>query len=173
MKGNNKIQWKKSVIEPIRQHWEKGLCILALFLLCLYISRFWYQVMLIQGDSMEPSYHSGQLVLLDKHTKQFGSGDVVAFRCHGLDAVLVKRIVAVPGDTVWIVDGVLHRNGIPAEEGLVKGSLAYAGIAKEPLTLGEGEYFMLGDNQEESKDSRYEEVRCVLEEDILGRVLPK
>lgn len=122
---------------------------------------------------MEPSYHSWQFVLLDKHTKRYGCGDVVAFQCDGLKAVLIKRVVAVPGDTVQIVDGVLYRNGAPAEERLVNGSLDYAGIAEKPMTLGENEYFLLGDNYEESKDSRYEKVGCVLEKDILGKVIPQ
>lgn len=152
---------------------KKVFCLLALFLLCLYVSRFWYQLMLIQGDSMEPSYHSWQLVLLDKHTKRYDCGDVVVFRSEGLKAVLVKRVAAVPGDTVWIVDGILYKNGAPAEDGLVNGRLSYAGIAEEPLTLMENEYFLLGDNHEESRDSRYEEVGRVLTEDILGKVIPQ
>lgn len=122
---------------------------------------------------MEPSYHSWQFVLLDKHTKQYGCGDVVAFRCDGLKAVLIKRVVAVPGDTVQIVDGVLRRNGAAVEDGLVNRRLDYAGIAEKAVILGENEYFLLGDNYEESKDSRYEKVGCVLEKDILGKVIPQ
>ncbi len=121
---------------------------------------------------MEPSYHNWQLVLLDKHTGHYGCGDVVAFRCEELGAVLVKRVVAVPGDTVQIVDGILYKNGMPAEEILAKGYLTYAGIAEQKVTLVEGEYFLLGDNYEESKDSRYEAVGCVQEKDILGKVVP-
>ena len=163
----------QQITHLIHRYWKQALCILALFFLCFYISRFWYQVMLIQGDSMEPSYHSWQFVLLDKHTKRYGCGDVVAFQCDGLKAVLVKRVVAVPGDTVQIVAGVLYRNGAPAGEGLVNGRLDYAGIAEKTVTLGENEYFLLGDNYEESKDSRYEEVGCILAEDILGKVIPQ
>ena len=169
----NRKSLLRKITEYFHRHWKQALCILALFFLCFYISRFWYQIMLIQGDSMEPSYHSWQFVLLDKHTKQYDCGDVVAFQCDGLKAVLIKRVVAVPGDTVQIVDGVLYRNGAPTEEGLVNGSLDYAGIAEKTVTLGENEYFLLGDNYEESKDSRYEKVGCVLEEDILGKVIPQ
>ena len=172
MTKNRKTLLRK-ITEYFHRHWKQALCILAIFFLCFYISRFWYQIMLIQGDSMEPSYHSWQFVLLDKHTKQYDCGDVVAFQCDGLKAVLIKRVVAVPGDTVQIVDGVLYRNGAPTEEGLVNGSLDYAGIAEKTVTLGENEYFLLGDNYEESKDSRYEKVGCVLEEDILGKVIPQ
>ncbi len=121
---------------------------------------------------MEPSYHNWQMVLLDKHTSHYGCGDVVAFRCEELGAVLVKRIVAVPGDTVQIEDGILYKNGLPAEESLIKEYLTYAGIAERPVVLAEGEYFLLGDNYGESKDSRYEEIGCVRKEDILGKVLP-
>lgn len=163
----------QQITHLIHRHWKKALYILALFLVCFYISHFWYQVMLIQGGSMEPSYHSWQFVLLDKHTKSYGCGDVVAFRCDGLKTVLVKRVVAVPGDTVQIVDGVLRRNGAAVEDGLVNRRLDYAGIAEKAVILGENEYFLLGDNYEESKDSRYEEVGCVSEKDILGKVIPQ
>lgn len=130
---------------------------------------------------MSPSFHNLQLVILDKHPEVFTYGDVIAFECEGLDAVLVKRVVACPGDTVQIVvwpeqdndcvaGGVLLVNG---ETSTVYGAEAvfdYAGLAAEPLVLGPGEYFVIGDNVAESKDSRYEEVGVVREESVIGRV---
>lgn len=74
------------------------------------ISSNWYQVSLIRGDSMRPAYHNMQLVLIDKHSKQYTYGDVIAFQCDKLDAVLVKRIVACPDDRVIVKDGTLYIN---------------------------------------------------------------
>ena len=67
-----------------------------------YISGHWFQLMVITGDSMSPTYHSGQFTAIDRHDRSFGEGDVVALRCENLHAILVKRIAAGPGDTVVI-----------------------------------------------------------------------
>lgn len=117
---------------------------------------------------MEPTYHSWEFVLLDKHPQSFERGDVIAFRCVLLKSVLIKRVAAVPGDTVDIQNGVFLVNGTPepgAPETLSQGM-------PMPITLGEGEYFVLGDNRAKSKDSRYTAVGIVKKGDILGRVWP-
>lgn len=59
---------------------------------------------------MEPSYHAYQIVILDKRYRDFQRGDVIAFTCEDFPALLVKRIAAVPNDTVEIVDGCLYVN---------------------------------------------------------------
>lgn len=146
----------------------------ALFLLIMvawYISTFHYQLMLIQGNSMAPSFHNMQLVLLDKHPKEYSCGDVIAFKCEELDAVLVKRIVACSGDTVQIREGMLLING---EVGDVYGKeffFLYAGLAENPIHLDIEEYFVIGDNLAESKDSRYIEIGVIKEEAVLGCVV--
>ena len=153
---------------------------IGLLALTWYISTFWYQLMLIQGQSMEPTFHSWQLVLLEKQPKQLEAGDVIAFRCDGLQAVLVKRIVALPGERVEIRQGVLYVNGAKSEvfsevcrtgaEGEIP-TITYAGIAGEEIQLSAEEYFVLGDNLPYSKDSRYSIVGCVKKSDIIGKVL--
>lgn len=117
---------------------------------------------------MVPTYHSWEFVLLDKHKAEYQRDDVIAFRCEGLKSVLIKRIAAVPGDTVAIQDGVLLVNGkaeFPAPE-------TQPSDTPLPLTLGPGEYFVLGDNRAQSKDSRYQIVGTVNAEEILGRAIP-
>lgn len=135
------------------------------------ISTFWLQLALIQGDSMEPSFHSGQLVLLRKNFKDLQVEDVVAFRSEGLKGILIKRIAAGPGDTVEITEGTLYLNGVARTEAFEGKSIEFAGIAAEPITLKEGEYFVLGDNVAHSRDSRYEEIGCVRQRDIIGKVV--
>lgn len=137
-----------------------------------FISSHWYQVSLIRGDSMYPAYHNMQFVLIDKRFKQYTYGDVVAFRCDKLDAVLIKRIVGCPGDQVIIKDGTLYINDIASRIFPQEGIYEYSGIASEMVCLGENQYFVIGDNLRESKDSRYEAVGAVNGEDILGDILP-
>ena len=119
---------------------------------------------------MAPSFHNMQLVLLDKHSREYSYGDVIAFRCEELDTVLVKRVAACPGDTVQIKEGVLFVNGAVSEVYGLAVSFEYAGLAEEKLVLGSDEYFVIGDNVSESKDSRYEEVGAVDAGDVIGRV---
>ena len=119
---------------------------------------------------MEPAYHSGQLVIIDKTADSYQVGDVVLFSCAGLDSTLIKRVAACPGDRVLIRDGQLYVNA-SAVQGY--SGIAYAGAAAQEMTVPEGCYFVLGDNSAESKDSRYGEVGIISEENILGRVVQR
>ena len=134
-------------------------------------SQFVIQLMIIQGSSMEPAFHNYQLVLLKKNPQKYESGDVIAFYCDGLDATLVKRIVAIPGDTVHIVNGTLFVNGTVSTVYPETGIFSDAGILSQPVVLREHEYFVIGDNIEKSKDSRNKLVGPVEKQSILGVVL--
>lgn len=125
------------------------------------------QFMLIQGESMLPAYRDKQLVLLDKYSRDYQQGDVIAFLCDDLEMVLVKRIAAVAGSTVQIRDGQLIIDG----EVISGITILDAGIAGEELTVPEGCFFVLGDNLERSIDSRSAEVGMVSSIDILGKVI--
>lgn len=122
---------------------------------------------------MYPAYHDMQFVLLDKHTGGYTYGDVIAFWCSGLDALVVKRIVACPGDQVWIRNGKLYVNGTESRVYPADALFVDAGIARDALHLGREEYFVIGDQIAKSKDSRFREVGCVREDAIRGRVIPE
>lgn len=146
--------------------------ILTVILVCSakYISDNYYQFMLIQGKSMEPAYHNLQLVILDKRKEEYEYNDVIVFWNDSLNNYLVKRIVACPGDRVCIAEGTLYINGsISFYCKDVK--IDFAGIAENELTLSLDDYFVLGDNIEESKDSRYKEVGIVKQNTILGKIM--
>ena len=138
------------------------------------ISRYWVQLMLIRGNSMMPSYHNMQIVFVDKRIDRYQRGDVVAFFNERLEErriVLVKRVAAVPGDILHIVEGTLLVNGQVSEQFPQKGIFDDPGIAAEPIELDDGEYFVIGDNVAESKDSRYEIVGILSKEQLIGKVI--
>lgn len=120
---------------------------------------------------MAPAYHHLQLVVLNKYDRNFQRGDVAAFWCEGLSCVLVKRIAAIPGDTVMICDDTLYINDQVSQVYDEPGSFSYSGILAEETFLQPGEYLLLGDNTEVSKDSRYPEVGLVRESCIYGRIV--
>ena len=83
----------------------------------------------------------------------------------------VKRVIGVPGDVVQIKDSRLYLNGELLElEDKDLETVALAGLAENPVELGEKEYFLLGDNRDSSEDSRFANVGNVKEEQILGKV---
>ena len=144
---------------------------IAIVLAAYLCSQFFFQLLLIQGDSMLPSYHNMQIVCLNKVNRTFELGDVIAFRCDGLNAVLVKRVAAVPGDMVQILDGTLFVNGEISPIYPEKGCFVNAGILSEAATLKADEYLAIGDNYTESRDSRDELVGLVKQSSILGKVV--
>ncbi len=137
-----------------------------------FVSANWYQLSLIHGDSMSPAYRDMQFVLIDRHSGLYTYGDVVTFHCENLDAALVKRIVACPGDRVMIGNGTLYVNDVVSQVFPEPGIFEYSGLADDIVYLGDNQYFVIGDNLEESRDSRYEEVGIINESDIIGKVVP-
>ena len=97
--------------------------------------------------------------------------DIVAFKLSGDESkTYTKRIVGLPGETVTIQNGNLYIDG--AEISLPEGchSITLSGLAENGVTLGEEEYFMLGDNPDTSEDSRFANMGNVLAEQIEGRI---
>lgn len=157
-------------METKAQKWFTLLAVLAVVLLAAWLSAFHVQLLLIHGDSMAPAYRSGALVLLEKRPAEIGRGDVLLVRSEGLGRSLVKRVAAVPGDVVTAEDGGLSVNGeyaapLPPEEDRA------AFLSGTPYTLPEGSLLLLGDNREESIDSRDARVGLVSVADVRGRVL--
>ena len=126
------------------------------------------------GVSMEPQFSNGQKVLVNRYAYLLTAphkGDVVAFLPNGNKNLhyYVKRVVATPGDTVQIIDGRLYVNGERVkEEGFDK--MAEAGIVKNEYILANDEYFVLGDNRNNSEDSRSANIGPVKSKDIVGRI---
>lgn len=136
----------------------------------LYISVYWYQLLLIQGDSMSPTYKNLQLVVIDKHNGDYTYGDVIA--CRKGKTVLVKRIVGMPGDELYTESGNLYVNDKKSE--LVAGNIGYEGVLSKGIALQHDEFFVMGDNYAESRDSRYEDIGNIKVENIIGKlVFPK
>lgn len=147
--------------------------VLSIITLSYYISANWYQLALIHGESMSPAYHNMQFVIIDRHSKDYTYGDIVTFKCESLDSVLSKRVAACPGDMVVIRDGTLYVNDTISSVYDKEYIFEDPGIARSPLHLDKDQYFVIGDNIGESKDSRYEEVGIVYLHDIIGKVIPQ
>lgn len=123
----------------------------------------------IPSASMQPTLRPGDQVLVDKLAYRVGAparDDLVAFRLGG-DTVALKRIVGLPGDRVEIRDGVLFVNDRARHESYVDHSRVDS-VYFGPVTVGEQEYFVLGDNRGDSRDSR--DYGAVPRSALIGRV---
>ena len=124
----------------------------------------------VKGGSMSPTFEDGSVVLIRRVGSRYSRGDIVSLRRRNGGSELIKRIVALPGDTVDIRDGRLWVNGIAAAEPYAAGRTEpKAEGCTLPMTLKSEEYFVLGDQREISKDSRgYGAIR---KDEIKGKAI--
>lgn len=133
----------------------------------------------VSGESMSNTLHSGDTLWIDKLEYEFGSPkrfDVVVFPYEEEeDTFYIKRIIGLPGETVYIdEEGTIYINDEPLD-GDKYGRETIAedkrGVASEEVTLGDDEYFVLGDNRNNSRDSRFEDVGNIHKDQIIGRAV--
>ena len=122
---------------------------------------------------MSPTLKDKENLILDKISYRFRDPEryeIVVFPPkYKENTYYIKRVIGLPGETVQIRDGDVYIDGMRLEEDGAYGKINDPGLAAEPFLLGEEEYFVLGDNRNDSIDSREPEVGAVRREDILGR----
>lgn len=145
-------------------------------LIVIPIRLFIAQPFIVSGASMDDTFHSGEYLIVDQvsyHFEQPDRGDVVIFRYpRDPSKFFIKRVIGIPGDTVTIEDSIVtitndtYPDGFTLDEPYIK-SMAPGSRLTE--TLGDREYFVMGDNRDQSSDSRAWGV--LQEERIVGRAL--
>lgn len=149
------------------------LFILAVILCTLFVSHFLIQRTRVNGDSMMPTLYDGDNLVMDKISYRFRKPkrfDIVVFSYHYREnTYYIKRVIALPGETVRIRNGVIYVNGNALIEHYGNEPVEDGGLATQEITLGEDEYFVLGDNRNSSADSREPSVGNIKRSDIVGR----
>lgn len=128
----------------------------------------------VVGQAMSDTLENGDKVFLDKVLYRISglkANDVIVFLPNGNEKshYYIRRIIGVPGDTVQIKDGAVYINGELYNEIIEVAAMEETGIAGDEILLGEGEYFVLGDNRNNSEDSRYANIGNIKKEYIVGR----
>jgi len=149
--------------------------IAIVFILAFFIKYFLIQTFLVDGISMLPNYKDKDFVIVDKISYQIRNpkyGEVIVFKPElNNDVNYIKRIIGLPGDKVEIYSGKIFVNSTQVSEPYLKGNLTYYENNSDyyfSKTLNDDEYFVLGDNRNNSQDSR--SIGPIPKENITGRV---
>lgn len=161
-----KSKWKTAV--------QLILYLAAVGILTFLVIRFVGQRTQVAGSSMEPALSDGDNLIVDKISYRMGEPerfDIIVFPYgQDEDTYFIKRIIGMPGETVRIdTEGLIYINGERLRESYGKEVMKNPGIAETELTIGAGEYFVLGDNRNDSLDSREEKVGLIERENIIGK----
>lgn len=140
--------------------------ILVLAVLSAYlVNTFLYSIVKVEGVSMFPTFKGGEYRLLNKRDRDFSFGKVIVFRHK--DRLLVKRVIATEGQRVEIKDGYVFVNG-EKKDFDVKVQLKQIKGVFEETEVPKGCLFVLGDNRDNSLDSRNKEIGFINVEDVIG-----
>lgn len=127
----------------------------------------------VSGSSMENTLSHGDNLIVDKLSYRFRDPerfDIIVFPFrYEKKTYYIKRIIGLPGETVQIQDGNIYIDGEVLNESYGREVMKNAGLAADPITLGEDEYFVLGDNRNDSTDSRDPSVGVIHRNEIIGR----
>lgn len=165
-------QKKRSVVRNILL-WTFEILVVILF--AYVIVYFFGQSRTNVGQSMDVTLSGGDTVLLNVMAYQLGSpkrGDVISFKPNGSTTghSSIKRIVGLPGETIQIKDGMIYIDGAVYLEKKNYPAITDPGIAADGISLGDKQYFVLGDNRNNSEDSRFGDVGLVDSDFIEGKV---
>lgn len=130
----------------------------------------------VAGVSMEPTLMEGQVVIVNKieyYLKSPRRNDVIVYKQSNREHSYyeIKRVIGLPGETVKIKNGIIYINDEVLKEKVKTETIENAGLAEEGIKLDDNEYFVLGDNRNDSEDSRFASVGNVLKNEILGKAV--
>lgn len=150
-----------------------------IFLVCVVLFSYLFVTFIgqrttVSGSSMEPTLQNGDSLMVDKLSYRFGEPqrfDIIIFPPRlNEDTLYIKRVIGLPGETVRIDDyGNIYIDGEILDEDYGLEIIRNPGQANMPIFLGEDEYFVLGDNRNNSSDSRVPQVGTVNKKEIVGK----
>ncbi len=166
-RDSSRMAKNKSLIETFEAYVGAIVTLLLLF-------TFVVRVVQVDGNSMNPNLWDGEKLIITSFPYTPEHGDIVVTDSHTrYGKVLIKRVIGCPGDTIDIdfTAGTVYRNGEALSEPYTAAPTYLAEGAEFPLTVPAGQLFLMGDNRNDSLDSRSAEVGLIDTRDVLGKVL--
>lgn len=162
--------------DPIRFITKGIVHILVVIVLAIFLVEYMGMSYEITGHSMEPDFLPGDTVLIDRimyKVRKPHRFEVLLFRnSDDEEHIYMKRVIGLPGETLQIREGKIfiedHELDVESYGSLQQINLS--GIAENPVLLGKGEYFVIGDNSDSSEDSRFSNIGNVRMDHIIGKV---
>ena len=152
-KGHDSSGKKGSAAQSTWDFFRPYVISVIIALLVVFAVKHIFGVIIVQGDSMNPTYYNGDLLREQTkfEEKNIKSGDVITFRING--ERLIKRVIGVPGDVISYKDHIVYINGVP--ENSVYPEIKDGGLLEDKkIRLASDEYFCMGDNRNNSRDCR-------------------
>lgn len=176
-KQSPKIQEAKEKLEDekVRGFMRWVFEIVVTLVLAAMIGIMLFQTVTMQESSMEPTIAVGDRFFIKRVVYKFSSpkrGDLIVFRTNASDdaALHIRRVIGLPGETIQISGGRILIDGEAYKEGKDFPMISNPGLASSSITLESGEYFVLGDNRNNSEDSRYADIGMVKKRYIAGKI---
>lgn len=171
-KERNKKDNKKTLPVVV----ELLIYVIIIFLFTQILPTFVIQRTIVDGSSMENTLYDGDNLLVEKispRSRNLERFDIISFYPYGKEEkeYYIKRIIGLPGEELRIRDNKIYINEELLEEDYGKTDILYSGIASDGVSLGDDEYFVIGDNREDSLDSRYEEIGKINLNKIEGKAI--
>lgn len=176
-KDNNQqidLEENQPKTSQIREFINLMLYVGSIIIIALLLNKFVIQKVEVDGPSMNTTLKTGQHLIVEKVTYYFNDPkreDIVVFTPPGYDddTLYIKRVIGLPGDKVQVKDGYLYVNGKKYDDKHWTEEILDPGVAEEEVTVGENEYFVVGDNRNNSTDSR--EFGTVNKSSIMGKAV--
>lgn len=148
--------------------------IAAVIFLAYFIIYYALEKTNVIGISMEGTLYNDEPIIIDKFSYRISDPkrfDVIVFKQGGNEHSYynIKRVIGLPGETVQLLGGYILINGLVIEDIVNAEPMMNYGLAEELITLEENEYFVLGDNRNNSEDSRFASIGNIRREEIIGK----
>lgn len=169
----------KSINKEIKQWILSFIIIIAL---AFTIRSYVFNVAIVKGLSMEPNFHHGEVVFVNKLNYHFSNpnyNDIVICTCYNgkTEEILIKRVIALPGDVINMEFSddryILFVNGEKKDEPYINEIMQQKGDVEYPFEVPKDSYFVMGDNRNASTDSRFKVIGPIPKKNILGKVFFK